>query len=217
MWSRIDSCVVWPNGKAYLFSGDEYVRYDIATDKVDPGYPARIEDNWAGLWSPVGAGVVWTNGKAYFLRGEQYVRYDIDTDKADPGYPAPITPNWRGLSLTRVDAAVVWPNQKAYLFGRWNSGAPFGADGYVRYDVASDRQDPGYPARISDNWKGLPDTPPDAGVVWPNGKAYFFYGREYIRYDIATDRADPGYPLPVAGNWPGVPILAPGPAAPPPH
>lgn len=109
---------------------------------------------------------------------------------------------------SRIDSCVVWPNGKAYLFS---------GDEYVRYDIASDRQDPGYPARISDNWKGLPDTPPDAGVVWPNGKAYFFYGREYIRYDIATDRADPGYPLPIAGNWPGVPILAPGPAAPPPH
>ncbi len=87
------------------------------------------------------------------------MRYDIDTDKVDPGYPLPITPNWRGLSLTRVDSA----------------------------------------------------------VVWPNDKAYFFYGREYGRYDIATDRADPGYPLPVAGNWPGVPILEPGPPAPPPH
>ncbi len=49
MWSRIDSCVVWPNGKAYLFSGDEYVRYDIEADKVDPGYPLPIAGNWPGV------------------------------------------------------------------------------------------------------------------------------------------------------------------------
>ncbi|MFF3190994.1 hemopexin repeat-containing protein [Streptomyces misionensis] len=45
----------------------------------------------------------------------------------------------------------------------------------------------------------------DAGVVWPNGKAYFFRDREYMRYDIAADKVDPGYPLPIGSNWPGLP------------
>lgn len=46
----IDDVVVWGNGKAYFFRGDEYIRYDIKEDKVDPGYPKRIESNtWPGL------------------------------------------------------------------------------------------------------------------------------------------------------------------------
>jgi hypothetical protein len=212
MWTQVDSCLVWPNGKAYFFSGDEYVRYDIASDSVDPGYPAPVAGNWPGLWSPAGAGVVWTNGKAYFFRNNEYVRYDIASDRVDPGYPAPVAGNWPGLSLGRVDAAVVWPNGKAYLFGLYGTGpGTFGAIGYVRYDIASDRQDNGYPKSIKENWRGLPDEAIGACAVWPNGKAYFFSGGEYYRYDIASDQVDPGYPLPIAGNWPGIPISPPGP------
>jgi hypothetical protein len=217
MWTQIDSCLVWPNGKAYLFSGSEYVRYDISSDRVDPGYPAPIAGNWPGLWSPVGAGVIWPNGKAYFLRGSEYVRYDISSDRVDPGYPAPIAGNWPGLSLQRVDAVIIWPTGKAYLFGLHGSGPnQFGQMGYVRYDIAGDRQDDGYPVSIEQNWPGL--TPPiNSCVMWPNGKAYFFRGNEYLRYDISSDRVDPGYPAPIAGNWPGVPVAPPGPPIQPPH
>jgi len=158
--------------------------------------------------------LVWPNGKAYLFSGGEYVRYDIAADRVDPGYPQPITGNWPGLSLHRIDAAVVWPNGKAYFFGLTGDG--FGHIAYVRYDVAADRQDDGYPANIEQNWQGL--APPiNACVVWPNGKAYFFRGREYLRYDIPGDRVDPGYPAPIAGRWPGVPIEPPGPPSPPPH
>jgi hypothetical protein len=218
MWTQIDSCLAWPNGKAYMFSGDEYLRYDIATDKVDPGYPAKIAGRWPGLWSPAGAGVVWPNGKAYFFRGHEYVRYDIASDKVDPGYPAPIAGRWPGLSLSRVDAAVVWPNGKAYLFGVYPTGGTepnFGQYGYVRYDIAGDRQDDGYPTHLEPNWKGLAAPVINACAVWPNGKAYFFFGGEYFRYDISGDRVDPGYPAQIAGNWPGVPIAPPTPPRPP--
>jgi hypothetical protein len=214
MWNNITCALVWPTGKAYFFSGNEYVRYDIKADRVDDGYPLPIAGNWRGLWSPAGAGVVWPNGKAYFLRGAEYVRYDIAADRPDSGYPRPIAGNWKGLSLSRVDAAVVWPtNNKAYLFGHYDTGAPFGADGYVRYDVAKDQQDPGYPTSVSANWKGL-NSPIDAAVVWNNGKAYFFQGLFYSRYDIQADRVDAGYPRPILNNWPGIPIAPPGPPHP---
>ncbi len=210
MWTSVQSCLVWPNGKAYLFSDNEYVRYDIQNDRVDDGYPAPITNNWPGLWSPAGVGIVWPNGKAYFFRGDEYVRYDIQADRVDPGYPAPIAGNWPGLSLGRVDAGLVWPNGKAYLFGM--SGSGFGYDSYIRYDIAKDQQDEGYPQPISPNWRGLTaNAGINAATVWPNGKAYFFSGGEYFRYDIQADRVDPGYPAPIAGNWPGVPVGIPGP------
>jgi hypothetical protein len=38
----IDAIVPWPNGKLYFFKGDQYAVVDIATGKVDPGYPRPI-------------------------------------------------------------------------------------------------------------------------------------------------------------------------------
>jgi len=34
--------LVWDNDKAYFFKGDEYIRYDIAADQADEGYPQSI-------------------------------------------------------------------------------------------------------------------------------------------------------------------------------
>jgi hemopexin len=38
----IDAIIPWPNGKLYFFKGDQYAAADIATGKVDPGYPKPI-------------------------------------------------------------------------------------------------------------------------------------------------------------------------------
>ena len=165
------------------------------------------------MWNRIDCALMWPNGKkAYFFHGNEYVRYDIQADRVDDGYPLPIQGNWRGLSLTRVDAAIVWPtNNKAYLFGHYNPRS----DGYVRFDVNQDQQDPGYPTSVESNWRGL-QSPIDAVVLWPNGKAYFFQGLWYSRYDMAEDRVDQD-PLPIRDNWPGIPIIAPAPQPPPPH
>jgi Lysine-specific metallo-endopeptidase/Hemopexin len=188
--------VMWPNGKMYVFVAGRYFRYDVATDRVDPGYPLPIAGNWPGLWGDgIQGGVVWNNGKAYFFRGWQYVRYDIAADRADGAYPRAIAENWPFLWGENLDAAVFWPNGKGYFFR--------GSE-YMRYDNPTDRVDPGYPLPIAGNWPGLWGDRVDSGVVWPNGKAYFFRDSEYMRYDIATDRVDPGYPLPIADNWPGL-------------
>ena len=137
---------------------------------------------------PVSPTSVWPNGKAYFFRGSQYDRYDVKTDRVDSGYPKPIQGLWPGFPASfaaGVNAEVVWSNGKAYFF----KGSQ-----YLRYDIAADRVDAGYPKPIAGAWPGLWTANIDAGVVWPNGKAYFFKGSQYMRYNIATDKVDPGYP-----------------------
>ncbi|WON74465.1 hemopexin repeat-containing protein [Nitrosospira sp. Is2] len=203
----IDSAIMWPNGKIYFFSGSQYYGYDIAADKVDPGYPQPIKGNWPGLDNASVGGIqgaiVWPNGKAYFFSRDQYYSYDIATNRVDPGFPMPTNLNWRGVLAGpqldyRIDAAIMWPDGKVYLFQY---------DRYYRYDIGANKVDPGYPALIQGNWPGLWVTgqPFTAAFVWPGQlKAYFFQKTVYFRYDIASNAVDPGYPLSIQGNWPGL-------------
>jgi hypothetical protein len=185
--------LVWDENKAYFFKGSQNVRYDIAADRADDGYPQAISSAWAGVFeSDLDAAVVWPNGKAYFFKGDQYTRYDIAADRADEGYPQAISSGWTGVFESDLDAAVVWPNSKAYFFK---------GDQYIRYDIAADRADDGYPQAISSGWAGVFESNLDTAVVWPNSKAYFFQGDQYIRYDIAADQADEGYPQAITSGW----------------
>ncbi|GLW71048.1 hypothetical protein Kpho02_33470 [Kitasatospora phosalacinea] len=154
-FDRPDAAVNFEAGKAFFFRGSDYVRYDIAADRADPGYPLSIGDQWPGLREAgfdagLDAVANWGNGKAYFFKGAQYLRYDIAADRADPGYPLSIGDQWPGLREAGfdagLDAVVNWGNGKAYFF----KGAQ-----YLRYDIAADRADPGYPLSIGDQWPGL--------------------------------------------------------------
>jgi hypothetical protein len=155
--SDIDSVLDLGTGKAYLFKGDQYLRVDQQTNAVDDGYPLPIADNWGGLAEAgfadsINAAINWGDGKAFLFRGRSYVRYDIATDHADEGYPASIAEGWGGLGDVgfgdSIDAAVAWGNGKVFFFK---------ADSYVRYDIATDHADEGYPASIAEGWAGLVD------------------------------------------------------------
>jgi hypothetical protein len=163
-WSRfseigfqdgIDAAVEWPNGKAYFFKGALYARYDIAGNRIELGYPLSIGDQWAGLAAAgfaegIDAAVNWGNGKVYFFKGDQYVRYDIAADQADDGFPVHISDGWAGFAAagfgSGLDTAVNWGNGKAYFF---KGGL------YLRYDIAADQMDDGYPQPISSGWPTL--------------------------------------------------------------
>jgi len=102
---RIDTALIWPNGKTYLFQHDTYYRCDTGKTKIDPGYPELITNGWPGLWktgqSFTGA-FIWPKlvdgrQKAYFFHHTAYIRYDIADNRADDNYPQPIEGNWSGL------------------------------------------------------------------------------------------------------------------------
>ncbi len=207
----------WGNGKAFFFKGSQYIRYDLAKETPDPGYPKPIDAvNWPGLWtSGIDAAVRWGNNRAFFFKGNQYIRYTIKFDKftgedkstPDAGYPLPIDEqNWPGLWGGKgIDAAVEWGpggffsgDAKAYFFR--------GAE-YVRYNIPKNGGTPEtqHTALTSRSWNGLCSNGLDGAINWGNGKAYLFKGNYYFRFDLKTDRVDPGYPKPVdAVNWPGL-------------
>jgi hypothetical protein len=94
--SSIDAGLYWgyhlgeKRRKAYFFRGEEYIRYDIDSNRVEEGYPLSIKSNWPGWpqhWTAVWASVDWGNGKVYFFAGTEYLRYDKFRDQVDPGYP----------------------------------------------------------------------------------------------------------------------------------
>jgi hypothetical protein len=204
----VDGAVLWPTGKIYFFSDNKYLRYDIASEKMDGPGPLPIAGNWRGLpASGIQGGVAWPNGKAYFFAGDKYFRFDIASDQTDPGSPFPTRDNWKGIISganrnVEITAAVIWPTGKAYLFQE---------DRYYSYDVKQDKMDAGYPRFIQDGWPGLRTTGQDftAALVWPKlidgrAKAYFFHRTLYLRYDIADDRVDPGFPQEITGKWSGL-------------
>jgi hypothetical protein len=192
------SAVTWPNGKTYFFRGDRYVRYNMADRAPDPGYPKDVRSEWNGLEPGFDATLLWDNGWAYFLKASGYVRMRV-SDKRPVLPTGYIARRWSSLPdffTFDVDAAVAWPNGKAYLFR---------GDSYVRYDVADEQLDDGYPRKIKDGWPGLWSSDIDAIVLEPPGRAYFFRDDEYVQWNMFLDRADPGFPRKIAVDWPGLP------------
>jgi Hemopexin len=168
-------------GKAYFFRDDEYIRYDLPTEKADPGYPAKISAAWSGMSFTDRVDAVFKydaepyRGKAFFFRADECICYDLTAQKADPGYPKKIGAVFPTMAFQdRIDAVVKFDAGihagKAYFFRD---------DEYIRYDLASNTADSGYPEKISDAWSGMPFTDKVKSAInyeiAPHaGKVYFF-------------------------------------------
>lgn len=119
-FNRIDAAFYWEvTQKVYLFRGTDYVRYDVATNKMDEGYPKNIQRMWGGsqMFGSVDAAFRWSGNKIFFFKGNQYLRYDMRTNTVDAGYPRTINAkNWKNLSFTQVDAVLKWTYPTVYIF-----------------------------------------------------------------------------------------------------
>lgn len=96
---------------------------------------------------------------------------------------------------------MLWTNGKALFFK---------GDICLRYDINTHSIDPGYPQKIAEGeWSILPESflqGIDAGLVWNNGKAFFFRENEYIMIDLYKRQIEPGYPQKLdSGQWIGWP------------
>jgi hypothetical protein len=95
--SKIVATANWGNGKVYFFLSDgRYIRYDIAANRADAGYPRPTDNsNWPGLGNyatQISAILEWDARYVYvILSNNTFIKYDKVADAAVAGYPQPIT------------------------------------------------------------------------------------------------------------------------------
>lgn len=230
MFDTVDACLFYPSrNHAYFFKGDKYIKYrrnhgvvqlsgrEMRRTGIDGwrSFPAEFRsDLSAALYYP-------PNGHAYFFKEDAYIKY-----KPDEG----VVPLANGRTIRRlgedgwtsfpdafargIDAAMFYPaNWHAYFFK---------GDRYIKYkpDEGVVRKDGRKTRTIGEDGWYLPDDFPDgideAMDYLPNGKIYFFRGRNYVRYE-PRDGVDPRYPRRFGllhadnGGWPGLSHVVSGP------
>lgn len=159
-WSSIDTAFVSPvNGKAYIFKGTQYVRYDMEKDSVDEGYPYTINNIvWKGLpWDSIDCAIATGTNKVYFTKGSEYVKYDLDKDCVEPGYPKVLNGRtWEGLPWDSLDCAITMPGGRiCYLI----KGSQ-----YVKFDFVEDKVISGVKS-LAGNWPNLSFTNSVRGTI----------------------------------------------------
>ena len=177
---RIDTAFRDAEGKTYLFSGDQYVRYsgdDYA--QVDEGFPRTIAGNLAaeglqvalppGFETSVDASFQGLDGRAYLFAGGQYA---ASGDAAT----RPVRERWGRvrnafLDAGRIDAAYAEASALYLLLG----------DQVVRYvdciENGGVQVDEGYPRRLEQYFPDLPvefETGIEAAFADPGGAVYLF-------------------------------------------
>ena len=148
---NIDAAVMYPNGSAYFFKGDEYIPYNVSQNRVPDGYPKKIQGhwhNWPSDFVNIDAAVMYPNGSAYFFKGDEYIPYNVSQNRVPDGYPKKIQDGWRNWpsDFVNIDAAVMYNTESAYFFK---------GDEYIRYSVSENRVPDGYPKKIQGNWHGF--------------------------------------------------------------
>jgi hypothetical protein len=196
--------------KAYFLKGDQYVRFDVAMDAVDAGYPLPIADGWRGLdeldfAANLDAAVDLGEGdrEVHLFKGGEVVVVDEESNAVKGASPLSIAEAWPGLAAAGFDVAI-----DAAFADDSGTGFFFEGSQYVSVDLAT-RQLRGGPSRaIADGWAGMEtvnfERDIDAALHWSTGKVYFFKGGLFVRYDIASESVDEGYPAKIAAFWQGL-------------
>lgn len=166
-----------------------------ARPRVEPERAKPVEPIAGSLHPDRMLAVLRRGDTIHFLRGTECIQCSADPSSPLALAKTPLHHQYRGATARGINAAVSWPNGKAYFFA-----GPL----YYRFDLTKNRVDAGWPLKIADHWPGVFDSRVDAALVWDAKKAFFFSGSEYVRYDIEDDKADPGYPQPIAKYWKGV-------------
>ncbi|WP_204026170.1 Tc toxin subunit A-related protein [Sinosporangium siamense] len=199
---RVDAALVY-QGKLYLFSGDQYVRYsgrDRA--RVDDGYPRALGDLAAELNIPQLPPGFQNGLDAAFCGSDGVVRLFKGRQVLCGGTLDEIRGKWglvrNGLEAGRLDAAFTAPSGELYVFS---------GDQYVRYpaDGVLEYVESGYPRTVKDDWGDIPsdfEAGPDGAFVL-DGRTYLLKGDRYIRYSGPYHVVDRTFPQDFLHRWSG--------------
>ncbi|MEV1238908.1 hemopexin repeat-containing protein [Nonomuraea sp. NPDC049750] len=195
---RIDSAFVDEDGKTYLFSGDQYIRYTTPDyTVVDEGYPRGIDEWWQGeghdtplpkaFKKSVDASFQDRDGGIHLFTGQRYL--------AVGGTEEAIADRWGRVrnvfdGAERVDAAYA-DASGVHLFA---------GNQVIRYSgsIENDgvRVDDGYPRRIESDYPSIPgqfESGVEAALADWDGAVHLFK-------DGRTAKGD-GAAVPTAERW----------------
>jgi hypothetical protein len=161
----VNAAFIGLDGRTYLFSGSQYVRYSSSDySEVDDGFPRDISEDWQGLTSVTAAFILGNKTYLFGRDGETenlYVRYStVSMDEDDYLEVDHQDPNARTIETVLANRADV------------DDIEVFGA--VVNQEFWS------LPQSVTG---GAEDFQIDAVMNGPDGKVYLFYGENYIEHD----------------------------------
>lgn len=220
--NKLDAGFVAPDGKTYLFRGDQFFRYSTADyTAVDEGYPKKIQGNWGNLpdafCEKIDAAFTFNLdgiNRLYLFRGSYYVRYSGGNySQIDAGYPKELdnTPNPEGNWFEpifeanpqhqyndRVIATIFTDqyNNKPrinYFFYDRN-----GVHKVIRYEYIGNHYHWSDAIPVS-SLAISPFTSVDVGFTGADGKVYLFSGNDFA--EMVGDYNGITAPAPINGAW----------------
>ncbi|MFL5909959.1 MAG: hemopexin repeat-containing protein [Gaiellaceae bacterium] len=228
----VDAALLGLDGKTYLFSGDQYLRYSRADYAVvDVGYPRTIAGDWGGL-RQVDAAFVLDGATHLFGAAGLLLRLpleqaaDLDTGRlpraarqrlADQGITLPeVAPvSRRGADWqVEADRGIRLTLRRTATAIEVHCDPESDADFHVRYstrDYAT--PDAGYPRPLADNWWNLPDellrpdggfTQVDAVLTGQDDRTYLFSGDRFVVFDSKRRWWSP--PRSLRDDWDSMPF-----------
>ncbi|MEV0388436.1 hemopexin repeat-containing protein [Nonomuraea sp. NPDC050643] len=205
---KVDAALVTESG-AFLFSGDQYVRYTHADQPyADDGYPRTIEGSLAaelGLAEQglaelpeafrdgIDAAFRGADGRTYLFKDGDYLR-GPETGRI-AGTWGRVRNEFGADGPQTVDAAFTGPGGELYVFRRGQ---------YVRYRPSElEHAEQGYPRTVKDDWGDLPAAFEESidGAFTFRGRTYLAKGGQYVRYSGDLDTVDRTYPQPFRRRW----------------
>ena len=186
--NRVDAAYKAGDGKVYLFSDDQYVRYSSTSKEyVDEGYPKNTLKNWnkenqiqlpIDIRKKVDSIFLDSDGKTYFFSGDKFV----DSSNAS-------SVQRTKLRWAQVINNIVDNNHVDSVLAKDGVTFMFSGNQYTRYSNANYAYtDEGYPKKIANNWNkegvinvaGEYSLRVDAAFKGSDNQIYLFNGNTFI-------------------------------------